>query len=50
MQVKLLYIRLFNSFSACTNIEAILKTTYFTVYEGSLSITVGNAFCPQSLN
>ena len=36
MQVKLLYIRLFNSFSACTNIEAILKTTYFTVYEGSL--------------
>ena len=48
MQVKLFYIRLFNSFSAFTNIEAILITKYFTLYEGSLSMTVGNAFCPQS--
>ena len=50
MQVKLFYIRLFNSFSAFTNIEAILITKYFTVHEESLSITFGNAFCPQYLN
>lgn len=35
---------------AFTNRRNSYTTKYFTAYEGSLSITAGKAFCPQSLN